>query len=260
MCCLSWHQRRGTLTAWMVKPGQRVWNGAALRDLLNEPGTAARVSNYFDRSAGPHAGFTGAWFEHLGRELERPDDRVTAHDLLAVQTLGVRVPAAAAIALLDTSLGDELGELLAQVPRDLDLADEAAADATASASAASQAWQLLRHRAKIGRVTTAKLLARQRPRLLPVWDSVVDCAVGWTCWAPASTGPNSATSCARTIALYRASWSTRSIDWPCLAESAHFACSTFQYGLVISRPIGLPASCAPGCRNRHGFPRLARRS
>ncbi len=163
----------------MVKPGQRVWSGAALRDLLNEPRTDARVSNYFDRSAGPHAGFTGAWFEHLGRELVRPDDRVTAHDLLAVQALGVRVPAAATIALLDTSLGDALGELLAQVPRNLDLADEQAADATASGSAASQAWQLLRHRAKIGRVTTAKLLARQRPRLLPVWDSVVDCALGW---------------------------------------------------------------------------------
>ena len=57
------------------------------------------------------------------------------------------------------------------------LADNGPADA---------AWRLLRDRAGMGWVTTSKLLARKRPRLLPVYDTVVRCAFGhpdrWWRW------------------------------------------------------------------------------
>jgi hypothetical protein len=39
-------------------------------------------------------------------------------------------------------------------------------------------WHLLRDQPEVGWVIAGKLLARKRPRLLPVYDRVVRCAVG----------------------------------------------------------------------------------
>jgi hypothetical protein len=70
-----------------------------------------------------------------------------------------------------------LSELLQAVPADLDLADADASHA-APGSPADQAWHLLRDQPDVGWVTAGKLLARKRPRLIPVYDRVVRCAVG----------------------------------------------------------------------------------
>ena len=43
---------------------------------------------------------------------------------------------------------------------------------------ADQAWRLLKAQDDVGWVTAGKLLARKRPRLIPVWDNVVRCALG----------------------------------------------------------------------------------
>jgi len=45
-------------------------------------------------------------------------------------------------------------------------------------STAHTAWHLLRDQPGIGWVTAGKLLARKRPRLLPVYDQVVRCVLG----------------------------------------------------------------------------------
>ena len=46
-----------------------------------------------------------------------------------------------------------------------------------SGSATNGAWKLLREQDDIGWVTAGKLLARKRPKLIPVWDNVVRCAL-----------------------------------------------------------------------------------
>ncbi|GGX37385.1 DUF6308 family protein [Streptomyces chryseus] len=48
----------------------------------------------------------------------------------------------------------------------------------ADGSPADQAWHLLRDQADVGWVIAGKLLARKRPRSLPVYDRVVRCALG----------------------------------------------------------------------------------
>lgn len=39
-------------------------------------------------------------------------------------------------------------------------------------------WHLLREQVHVGWVTSGKLLARKRPRLVPVYDEFVKCAMG----------------------------------------------------------------------------------
>ncbi|MEU2110915.1 DUF6308 family protein [Streptomyces sp. NPDC019507] len=121
----------------------------------------------------------GSRFEHLAGGGDRPEvaDRITAEDLVAVQTLSVTVPASVALDLLEGPLGEELSSLLRSIPRDFDMADAESAHLTDD-SPADRAWKLLRDQPRVGWVTAGKLLARKRPRLLPVYDRVVRCAVG----------------------------------------------------------------------------------
>ncbi|MFF4504117.1 DUF6308 family protein [Streptomyces sp. NPDC001401] len=55
---------------------------------------------------------------------------------------------------------------------------EAEAVDLADGSPAHTAWHLLRDQPGIGWVTAGKLLARKRPRLVPVYDQVVRCVLG----------------------------------------------------------------------------------
>ncbi|MFH8394281.1 DUF6308 family protein [Streptomyces sp. NPDC018036] len=123
--------------------------------------------------------FTGSRFEHLAGGGDRLEvaDRITAEDLVAVQTLSVTVPASVALDILEGPLGVRLSGLLHAIPRDIDMVD-ADADILADGSPADQAWHLLRDQPDVGWVIAGKLLARKRPRLLPVYDRVVRCAVG----------------------------------------------------------------------------------
>ncbi|MFJ8351769.1 DUF6308 family protein [Streptomyces sp. NPDC094153] len=123
--------------------------------------------------------FTGSRFEHLAGGGDRPEvaDRITAEDLVAVQTLSVTVPASVALDLLEGCLGAQLSGLLHAIPRDIDMVD-AEADVVADGSPAAQAWHLLCDQYGVDWVIAGKLLARKRPRLLPVYDKVVRCALG----------------------------------------------------------------------------------
>ncbi|MGW5638523.1 DUF6308 family protein [Streptomyces sp. NPDC003832] len=123
--------------------------------------------------------FTGSRFEHLAGGGDRPEvaDRITAEDLVAVQTLSVTVPAPVALDILEGPLGVRLSGLLHAIPRDINMVD-ADPDVVADDSPADQAWHLLRDQPDVGWVIAGKLLARKRPQLLPVYDRVVRCAVG----------------------------------------------------------------------------------
>ncbi|MET7497522.1 DUF6308 family protein [Streptomyces sp900116325] len=145
-----------------------------LHALVTDAGSVADLRRYFGIDLPPGAAaFTGARFEALGGGGDRPAvaDAVTAEDLIAVQALSVTVPAAAVLDLLEGHVGTQLSTLLRAIPRDLDMADATEAD-LAPSSPAHKAWHLLRDQPGIGWVTAGKILARKRPRLLPVYGGV----------------------------------------------------------------------------------------
>ncbi|MFI2040148.1 DUF6308 family protein [Streptomyces bottropensis] len=137
------------------------------------------LRRYFGIGQPPGAvSFTGRRFEHLTGGGDRPEaaNAVTADDLIAVQTLSVTIPAEAALDLLEGQLGAKLSALLHEIPNHVDMAEADAAD-LASGSPADASWRLLTGQPGIGWVTAGKLLARKRPRLLPVYDQVVRCVL-----------------------------------------------------------------------------------
>ncbi|MFF4448527.1 DUF6308 family protein [Streptomyces sp. NPDC001502] len=151
-----------------------------LHTFVTDPRALADLQRYFGigRPSGTPA-YTGGRFEHLAGGGDRPDvaDRITAEDLVAVQTLSVTVPAPVALDILEGGLGARLSDLLQAVPRGIDMAD-AAATVLSDGSPADRAWHLLRDQPDVGWVIAGKLLARKRPQLLPVYDKVVRCALG----------------------------------------------------------------------------------
>lgn len=92
--------------------------------LVTDAGSVADLRRYLgvDRPPGA-AAFTGARFEALGGGGDHPAvvDTATAEDLMAVQTLSVTVPAAAALDLLEGHAGTQLSILLRAICRDMDM-------------------------------------------------------------------------------------------------------------------------------------------
>ena len=148
--------------------------------LLSSERVIVDLRHYFGMGMPPgEIAFTGSRFEHLAGGGDRPEvaDRITAEDLIAVQTLSVTVPAGVALDILEGRLGVRLSGLLHAIPRDIDMVD-ADAVVVADGSPADQAWGLLCEQYGVNWVIAGKVLARKRPRLLPVYDRVVRCAVG----------------------------------------------------------------------------------
>jgi len=139
--------------------------GERVDDALD--GHAAGLLTAYFKPEGP---FAGATFDTLGTN-ER--NRIGEDDLLAVTLLDLRVPALAVRRLLgedEAAAGAAIGD----IPDDVDLW-EADDDQLARAQAA---WDRLKDYAGVGPVIAGKLLARKRPRLVPIFDSVVGTAVG----------------------------------------------------------------------------------
>ena len=121
--------------------------------------------------------FTGQWF-HLLADDSHPNE-ITAQDLIAVSTLNVTVPAGVSIWLLSNEGNAAVTELLTRVPVDVELAD--GGDLVAEGSALWQLWDLLSTACwptpttgnDMGRTKISKLMAAKRPRLVPIYDSVV---------------------------------------------------------------------------------------
>ena len=120
--------------------------------------------------------YVGAYFDSWTTDGTATDsDRFTPDDLISVTFLSVDVKPLAARELL-ASRRDHYAELLTQIGPDRDLTDE-----RAPATPAWPAWRLdteLRQLPGIGRTIASKLLARKRPRLLPIWDSVIAAVLG----------------------------------------------------------------------------------
>ncbi|OIQ83083.1 hypothetical protein GALL_351160 [mine drainage metagenome] len=130
------------------------------------------LQGYF--SAQPEAGFTGAHFERLGGGGDRPElaDEFTAEDLVAVTLLSVKVPAEAALRILGPDRS-RLSELLHEIPTNRDLVDVGPAEIDRDWAP----WLLddaLSDLTGLGRTTVSKLIARKRPRLIPIYDREVN--------------------------------------------------------------------------------------
>ncbi len=154
-------------------------------DQIGDDAAAASLLNEY------LAEFDGGHFETYG--WNNPE-RITADDLVAVTMLSIGImrntragiTPSHAVALERES--QAIGELLEQIPSELkleDLIDTAYASVLGPDSAAWQLWDALL-RIDIPRVARHKLLARKRPALLPVRDSVVErqLNLGDASWRP----------------------------------------------------------------------------
>nr|WP_237688267.1 DUF6308 family protein [Arthrobacter jiangjiafuii] len=155
-----------------------------LKDYYTQPVSKGRVR-------------TGARFDSWAGGGDAPDvvNAITADDMLAASFLSVPFEPAAVIGLLAERQLD-ITALLTEIPVDLDLADVTHDDFKAHLGEESPAWKLwniLRGKEDggwgIGPTRASKLMARKRPRLIPIWDSVVGEEIGlkssltqWTDW------------------------------------------------------------------------------
>lgn len=137
-----------------------------------ERDAVTRLESYYQGRS-----FSGRRFEFLAGGGDQDQggiaNRFTADDIVAVSLLGVSIPPVAALDLLEpTDGGEYITGLLRTVPNHVDLwkADRAVVE---SGSAAEELWRHLDQIVGIGWVTAGKLLARKRPRLIPVFDRVV---------------------------------------------------------------------------------------
>jgi hypothetical protein len=151
---------------------------AEILAVLDDPRSVPDLQRYF--LAVGDAAFTGGQFERLGGGGCRPEiaNTVTAEDLIAVQLLSVQVRPHRALDLLQGQLGSDFGAALAKIPVDVELGADEALPLIMEGGHADSAWRLLRDEDGIGWVIAGKLLARKRPKLVPVYDEVVSCAFG----------------------------------------------------------------------------------
>lgn len=131
-----------------------------------------RLRKYFDHSGT----FTGGRFERFAGGGDRPEtaDTFTGEDIVAVSLLSIRIPGRVALQVLDNRAFEGL---LGEIPVDVDLWEADERD-VAAGSPADDLWHRLESIDGIGWVTAGKLLARKRPRLIPVYDDVVRKALG----------------------------------------------------------------------------------
>lgn len=110
--------------------------------------------------------FAGRYFDELpGNDPEK----FTVGDLAAASLLDVRFGPHTILELLER---DECSSLLAQIPADKVLWEASEQD-LCPFSAAGQLWQRLLLIPGVGQTRASKLLARKRPHLMPILDSVI---------------------------------------------------------------------------------------
>jgi len=153
-------------------------SSADLLAVLADRQTVADLTTYFGLKGSTP--YTGSRFESLsgGGDRDAVVNQVVADDLIAVQMLSITVPASAALKLLEGAVGQALAEQLANIPTSLDLGSPGAGPSLAKGTATWNAYDLLNGVPGVGWVTASKILARKRPRLIPVYDQVVRCALG----------------------------------------------------------------------------------
>jgi hypothetical protein len=130
----------------------------------------ARAVTYLQRYFGSDGGgrYDGSYYDEWARPQD--PDVFTADDLVAVSFLSVFVPPMAARQLLQAEQA-RFTELLAEIGPDRDLATESRPiDASHPMRRLNSALEAL---SGVGPTIASKLIARKRPKLVPIYDSVV---------------------------------------------------------------------------------------
>lgn len=152
---------------------------------INDAAAVALLECYYGTgSHADHGCFTGAWFDTWDSTGTRAQDadKFTADDLVAVSFLSVDVPPVAARKLLQTEAA-KFSELLAELGPDRDLVEEK--EPWDDGWSGWRLWSALRALPDVGPTRASKLYARKRPRLRPIYDSVVAGVIGQTSlWEP----------------------------------------------------------------------------
>ena len=146
--------------------------------LRDEDFAACLVKRYLATDTAGRAHYSGAHFERIGGGGDRPEiaGQFTAEDLLAVTMLSVRTEGYHALEILQYQAG-KLNGLLTQIPHNIALQDPGASAHIVKDTPAWKLWGAIcdieprPESNRIGPVAAGKLLARKRPRLLPVYDS-----------------------------------------------------------------------------------------
>lgn len=170
-------------------------------DRIDEAGELVR--DYYGKTFKNGLPRTGSHFDVWagGGDKKQVQNRITADDIVAVSFLSIDFPAQAAIGLLGGRAKD-VTALLEDIPANIDLADvtaEKREELIGNDSKAQKLWELLRgtndSRWGVGPTTASKIMARKRPRLIPIYDSVVgplmgleDSAGQWATWYEAVAG------------------------------------------------------------------------
>lgn len=134
---------------------------ATLDDVLEPAGSCAQLVGMFYDDEGPFSGRT-----FLSLEPNEPHS-IGAADLLAVTTMDEAYGPRAMRLLLESELRSAVEEHLKVIPDDLDLWD------APDLASATELWRLLDGLPYVGATKASKLMARKRPRLIPVYDSIV---------------------------------------------------------------------------------------
>ena len=118
-------------------------------------------------------GFTGGQFDEFDPSATRAASAnvFTADDVVAVSLLSVDVSGRATLELLDRQRA-RFTALLAAAGPDMDLVDVESTDPQRFPVRALN--DALRGLPNVGPTTASKLLARKRPRLIPIFDSVIN--------------------------------------------------------------------------------------
>jgi len=127
------------------------------------------VKVYFDLEK-PYA---GSFFETL--EMEKsPENVYTASDFYALMCLEVDVPIGAGLSILGEK-AEEISELLSQIPNVSlrSLSKEEFERYLGQDSPAMELWRILKSYRNVGSTRASKLMARKRPHLIPIQDSVI---------------------------------------------------------------------------------------
>ena len=150
-----------------------------LQDLSPGSDAAKLLKSYYQKTTNsglPY--FSGARFNTLGIDSsgDNKPDEITAEDVAAVLCLGVNLEGRAIVDLLENKR-DKISRLLQKLPRNTNLWDESQAAIERKGSDANEVWKLLRSIEDIGPVKASKLMARKRPRLIPIYDQWIDKAL-----------------------------------------------------------------------------------
>jgi hypothetical protein len=152
----------------------------ALECLLEVRGLDQLVQCYLEGP--PQQRFAGCLFDTLGQTdgktigEDSNDSKITSDDLVAVSLLDVRFGSQAVHALL---VEGACNEALRPLPSDVDLWSAA----PETVEALEDVFEILDGLPGVGRTKASKLLARKRPPLAPIVDSLVEGFYGSTGWA-----------------------------------------------------------------------------